>query len=817
MLAKLPRIGAIVFGLWAVAPLVGCETASSACPPNTVLSAAGCVPVGAQSPCGPGTTFNGQQCIPDPDAVPAADAVVADTLEGTDASSGTDGASQSDLETATDVAATTDATAGSDADQIPDIVGDPDAIAPTDAVSDPDASGVTDAVAQSDAVATTDTAQSDSTTPEDSSQGTDALVLDIPVVVPCVAVCDGKQCGPDGCGGLCGTCQFVAGKPFCSATGQCVSNACVPDCTDSECGDDGCGGTCGGCPAGKGCTLNYCVTLEVGFSCEGHCGGFAPAGCSCEPGCEGVTCCPDVTAACGCKPQCTDKDCGPDGCGGQCGTCDTGTLCSNTGTCDDDPCLPDPCNGHGSCSAGVCSCNLGYSGSACDSCINTYVGYPDCAPNPCNNQGCGGVGQCDPVTGGCTCPQGFVGETCGACAFDNHVWPDCKATACEGVDCGLYGECNPADGKCLCDPNFIGGQCNTCADLTKSFPDCADMTFAGDPALAGLSCFFCAEPLPSFVTPSDAFDDLPASLKVAIPPANSMVGPGTPIILLIDDHVDAASVTTETFGVALYDEVSQTYTVMEGSIVAQATSTGQTLLIFFPVNMTQSGVYVVGMEGVTDTNGNLVTPFSYTFAMDAELAASGFGDNLSFEEGATGCITLGDAHALEGSGDMQPSDGFWQMVLSTGQPAEWSLSPETTALAEQSSLVICGPVPIPAGATQVQFDANFGSTEYDQFVGQSFDDLVIAAVAGPNGGAGGVLTSVNNAAEIAIKGSAYGLPNAGDSDAVFRHTGTNTVTIGGIGAVGEWMTLVFVVTDVADTAYPSILTIDNIRFGFAEF
>ncbi len=321
------------------------------------------------------------------------------------------------------------------------------------------------------------------------------------------------------------------------------------------------------------------------------------------------------------------------------------------------------------------------------------------------------------------------------------------------------------------------------------------------------------------MTPADAFDDLPPSLKVAIPPANSVVGPGTPIILLIDDHVDAASVTTETFGVALYDDVSETYTVLEGSIVAQATATGQTLLIFFPLNMTQSGTYFVGMEGVTDTNGNPISPFTYSFIMlvNAEMPVSGFGDNLSFEEGPTGCITLGDAHALEGSGDMQPTDGFWQMVMSTGQATEWSLYPETSALGEQSSLVICGPVPIPAGATQVQFDANFGSTEYDEFLGQAFDDLVIAAVVGPNGGAGGVLTSVNSAAPIAIKGSAYGLPNAVDSDGVFRHTGTNTVTIGGIGAVGEWMTLVFVVTDVADTSYPSILTIDNIRFGFAEF
>ena len=38
-----------------------------------------------------------------------------------------------------------------------------------------------------------------------------------------------------------------------------------------------------------------------------------------------------------CVPDCQDKSCGPDGCGGDCGTCPQNCLCGNSGTCSPDP------------------------------------------------------------------------------------------------------------------------------------------------------------------------------------------------------------------------------------------------------------------------------------------------------------------------------------------------------------------------------------------------------------------------------------------------------------------------------------------------
>ncbi len=248
---------------------------------------------------------------------------------------------------------------------------------------------------------------------------------------PCSPACAGKECGDDGCGGSCGECQFVSNKPICSE-GLCIAiPSCTPDCANKTCGDNGCGGSCGGCGPVQACFANKCVTIEPKDSCVGHCGLSAPGGCLCNDDCgEVVECCADFFAACyfTCTPECTGKNCGDDGCGGSCGKCGVGQVCGAAGTCGDDPCQPDPCSGHGTCGKGGCSCNLGYSGLACNACIPGYVGYPTCVPSACQGQLCNTHGVCQEPTGACKCDPGFSGATCDACADVSQSYPACKAT-----------------------------------------------------------------------------------------------------------------------------------------------------------------------------------------------------------------------------------------------------------------------------------------------------------------------------------------------------------------------------------------------------
>jgi len=70
---------------------------------------------------------------------------------------------------------------------------------------------------------------------------------------PCTEDCAGRECGPDGCGGSCGTC----GTGTCNAAGQCVSNNqdlcsnCLAACRGLPGCCTGCGciceSVCGGC------------------------------------------------------------------------------------------------------------------------------------------------------------------------------------------------------------------------------------------------------------------------------------------------------------------------------------------------------------------------------------------------------------------------------------------------------------------------------------------------------------------------------------------------------------------------------------------
>jgi len=80
----------------------------------------------------------------------------------------------------------------------------------------------------------------------------DGLSFDVDTDL-CMPDCEGKKCGPDGCGGQCGVCPVS--KPVCSF-GECKT--CKPDCGTHECGPDGCGGSCGSCPSKFACVAGLC-------------------------------------------------------------------------------------------------------------------------------------------------------------------------------------------------------------------------------------------------------------------------------------------------------------------------------------------------------------------------------------------------------------------------------------------------------------------------------------------------------------------------------------------------------------------------------
>ena len=368
----------------------------------------------------------------------------------------------------------------------------------------------------------------------------------------CVGDCTDKECGGNGCWGSCGECgdneectegncdcvtDSVLCENICCPVGQVCSDGscCTLDCDGKECGPDGCGGDCGECE-GTNCTSDWCGNdgkcwSEIdNFSCviEETCvpsGALKPGNdCqACDPSesktdwsnkedgidcgqnkacqagdctCVGPACnsgCCDAGQVCNgetcCTPNCDGKDCGGDGCGGSCGWCMVcGEECID-GTCtftncDGKSCGPNGCGGSGSC--GDCP-------GPQDECQNGQcVCQPDCDSKECGDDGCDGscggcdegylcnLGTCssawwkDPGTGlawenpsgGAGLPWGTAVQYCDNLEFDGGGWrmpsiDELRSLVRGCVATATNGSCNISNSGCLSQV-CMKDDCNGC-------------------------------------------------------------------------------------------------------------------------------------------------------------------------------------------------------------------------------------------------------------------------------------------------------------------------------------------------------------------
>ena len=236
----------------------------------------------------------------------------------------------------------------------------------------------------------------------------------------CKPQCGNRQCGPNGCGGQCGTCP--TGKS-CDTKGMCVTGGCQPQCAGKQCGPNGCGGQCGTCSTGKYCNSSgQCVTSCTPNCTNKQCGGNGCGG-SCGTCQSGSQC--NTAGRCipNCQPNCTNKNCGDNGCGGSCGTCPANEQCGATGYCEP-KCVPD-CNGK--------VCGSDSCGGSCGTCKS----YETCdSTGACQQTGCGPITQkgcCD-------------GQTLKYCENSTYKTLDCNQNPSCGwdsygslYDCGTAG------------------------------------------------------------------------------------------------------------------------------------------------------------------------------------------------------------------------------------------------------------------------------------------------------------------------------------------------------------------------------------------
>ncbi len=270
---------------------------------------------------------------------------------------------------------------------------------------------------------------------------------------------------------------------------------CSPECGANQCGPDGCGGLCGSCCEGQVCETGMCIG---GPGCQ-----VAPV-----PGCEGCLCedcvcdmdpyccqvmwddlcveeCVEQCGGCGSTPECGEKECGSNGCGGTCGDCPVGWDCTDDGICVDD-CEPD-CDDK-ACGSDGCGGNCGICGEVAE-----------CVGGECLEE-CGGiefVGCCDGTVQH-YCEGGFQllvdcaaqGLTCGWKA--SLGWYDCGQEAladpsgtfplwcpgvcppeCDGKECGPDG-CGGSCGECGLGEDCVNAACEIGCELKCDGTDCGD-------------------------------------------------------------------------------------------------------------------------------------------------------------------------------------------------------------------------------------------------------------------------------------------------------------------------------------------------------
>ena len=332
--------------------------------------------------------------------------------------------------------------------------------------------------------------------------------------IDCLSQCEGKSCGPDGCGGNCGRCLpgscdglVWTVAPAC-VDGTCTSGDGTQDCDDGNaCTRDTCDAArgCGNWTEKDGakCVEGTCVSLlwtKPRTCLAGQCteGGGTTLDCDDRNPCTEDSCSTDAgclnvanTKSCNDNDPCTLTDiCSGGTCVGTgalacddhnpCTTdfCQTGLGCKTTNLEDGTGCGAKACNGltftpESTCQAGVCTIG----GGGAQSCDDEKT----CTVDSCDaTTGC----KHDLVTGNC-----LIDETCyGDAQSGTDVCKECKVdtstsqwtNAANGKSCGdaahvCFGGscCTRQCGGKVCGDDGCGGTCGTCpADTTCQSGQC---------------------------------------------------------------------------------------------------------------------------------------------------------------------------------------------------------------------------------------------------------------------------------------------------------------------------------------------------------
>jgi hypothetical protein len=312
-----------------------------------------------------------------------------------------------------------------------------------------------------------------------------------------------------------------------------------------------------------------------------------------------------------------------------------------------------------------------------------------------------------------------------------------------------------------------------------------------------------------FCQPSQSIS--PPQIVQAVPLADSAQIPSSsPVVLFADGSYANVTFTVQAYTASGVEDITS-----QVSVVTLTSANGKDIYV-----LAANGGLPLGASIVITLSGDIEGTIVFNVAHASPPFAEG---ELGFEGAANpeatctegpegsavasamplGWSAFGDVGVIPETGSVVPSEGTQLLAMSTGAVLCGS------ALGDTSSMAVSGPIRGLGSSPSLSIDYNFQSSEFDDFCASDYDDTLIAVLAGPEGAVATVINSVNRVCEQGshVVGTFPGLPDSGDE--VYKETGNLAFTLEG--DVGSPAVLSFVVTDVGDNAYASLVGIDNIH------
>jgi hypothetical protein len=304
---------------------------------------------------------------------------------------------------------------------------------------------------------------------------------------------------------------------------------------------------------------------------------------------------------------------------------------------------------------------------------------------------------------------------------------------------------------------------------------------------------------------SSADDEDSESLDVAqpIPAEDSVDGypNNMPVILFFNDKINLNTIE-DNFVVTMDGEQ------IGGNVSIGEAANGFAILTFIPYEpyTSNSQIDVLLKANLSDDGGNgLAQDYDLSFNI-SNFNSTPFDNNSSFENGNDGILFLGDGSVMSGTqGCVSATEGSNFSAITSGD----ALVSTDNAIGGASSICLLGP--INSDISSVTFNYNFLSAEFQEFVGSVFDDSFVAVVVGPNGAYAEFITSVNTIGNNNTQCNGFStLPDIGDSYA--GETGWTTHSLN-FQNVGSPAYVTFIVTDVSDLIYSSVIALDEVNYN----